>query len=471
MLRMIRNTSSSGLEMGTEAWAFVPRRTLEAQKTLRANGVGMKHPYTIDGAPVAFIQDRNRDGTISAADGDRVYLYVGMRRGGKAYYAFDVTNPESPDLMWTIDDSGDFAELGYTFSNPRVGLVRTVAGPTPAIMFAGGYDMNKDTRGTVGSNDSEGNAIYVVNAETGDLIWKVRRGGGGAGTTVFEHPDMVDSIPSTLATGDTDGDGLTDRIYVGDTGGRVWRVDMKGADTTKWRATVLASIGRHASGSADIEVDRRFFHRPDIVQSQDEKGLYDAVIIGSGNRPNPLDSGGLTRDFLYMIKDRRTVAGSGFDRNYQHGDFGDVTDNCLQAGTCSIDLVNGWRLGLEDQGEKALSTPLTINGKVFFTTYLPKAGTGATACSPSEGGGRLYAVGLQDGRAVLNYNTSDDTADNPDEATTRSDRSVELQSLGIPAEVVSIPPNKILRPDLQVDDVDVATRWRTFWYLQEDEDM
>jgi type IV pilus assembly protein PilY1 len=246
---------------------------------------------------------------------------------------------------------------------------------------------------------------------------------------------------------------------------------MQGADTTKWRATVLASIGRHASGSPDIEVDRRFFHRPDIVQSQDEKGLYDAVIIGSGNRPNPLDSGGLTRDFLYMIKDRRTVAGSGFDRNYQHGDFGDVTDNCLQAGTCSIDLVNGWRLGLEDQGEKALSTPLTINGKVFFTTYLPKAGTGATACSPSEGGGRLYAVGLQDGRAVLNYNTSDDTADNPDEATTRSDRSVELQSLGIPAEVVSIPPNKILRPDLQVDDVDVATRWRTFWYLQEDEDM
>ena len=47
----------------------------------------------------------------------------------------------------------------------------------------------------------------------------------------------------------------------------------------------------------------------------------------------------------------------------------------------------------------------------------------------------------------------------------------ELQSLGIPAEVVSIPPNKILRPDLQIDNVDVATRWRTFWYLQEDEDL
>ena len=72
---------------------------------------------------------------------------------------------------------------------------------------------------------------------------------------------------------------------------------------------------------------------------------------------------------------------------------------------------------------------------------------------------------------MLNYNTADDTTDNPDGADTLSDRSVELQSLGIPAEVVSIPPNKILRPDLQIDNVDVATRWRTFWYLQEDEDL
>jgi len=48
---------------------------------------------------------------------------------------------------------------------------------------------------------------------------------------------------------------------------------------------------------------------------------------------------------------------------------------------------------------------------------------------------------------------------------------VELQSLGIPAEVVSVPPNKILRPDLQIDNVDATTRWRTFWYLAEDEDL
>ena len=48
---------------------------------------------------------------------------------------------------------------------------------------------------------------------------------------------------------------------------------------------------------------------------------------------------------------------------------------------------------------------------------------------------------------------------------------LELTSLGIPAEVVSVPPNKILRPDLQIDNIDATTRWRTFWYLQEDADL
>jgi type IV pilus assembly protein PilY1 len=471
MLRMIRNTSAGSLELGREVWAFVPRRVLDKQKILRANGTGTRHPYTIDGAPVAYIQDRNQDGTISAADGDRVYLFIGMRRGDTSYYALDVTNPETPQLLWRIDNSGDFAELGYTFSTPRVGLVNSPTGPIPAVMFAGGYDMNKDTRGTLGTDDTMGNAIYVVNAETGALIWKARGGGAGIGTTVFEHPRMVDSIPSTLAVGDTDGDGTTDRLYVGDTGGKVWRVDMQGPDTSTWKATVLADLGRHGTASPSIATDRRFFHRPDIVQSQDANGLFDAVVIGSGNRPDPLDNGGLTDNYVYMIKDRLVIPGSGADTTLMHGDFGDVTDNCLQAGSCSIDLEKGWRLGLTEIGEKALSTPLTINGKVFFTTYLPKAGTGATACSPSEGGGRLYAVGLQNAFAVLNYNTADDTTNNPDGADTLADRSVELQSLGIPAEVVSIPPNKILRPDLQIDNVDVATRWRTFWYLQEDEDL
>jgi type IV pilus assembly protein PilY1 len=472
VMRMIRNTTTGGAESGEEVWAFMPRATMAAQKVLRTNATSVKHPYTVDGAPVAYIEDRDFDGNIES--GDRVWLFFGLRRGGKMYYALDITNPEMPRLMWTIDKSGDFSELGLTFSNPRVGMVDAGSGPVPALFFAGGYDINKDDRSDVGSDDSEGNAIYVVNAETGNLIWKARGGSGGASAKVFEHASLVDSIPSALTVADTDGDGLTDRIVVGDTGGNVWRADLEGNNTSDWNLTLLASLGRHGSGGSGKWDDRRFFHRPDLVQTKDENGNFDAVVIGSGDRADPLDNGGTAGNWMFVIKDRGTAVGAGTDTGFELADLADVTDNCLQEGAdCGLDLTTGWKLQMEALGEKILATPLTISGSVFFTSYIPPGASAETACTPSEGGGKLYAVSLQTAAAVINYDTSDDPNDPDagDAGTTKEDRDVELKSLGIPAEVVSIPPNKILRPDLQIDTVDVATRWRTYWYLHEDTDL
>ncbi|MDH3419045.1 MAG: PilC/PilY family type IV pilus protein [Gammaproteobacteria bacterium] len=470
-MRFIRNTTAAGGESGEEVWAFMPRSTMGAVRTLRANGAGTPHPYAVDGSPVAYVEDSNQNGTIEA--GERAWLFFGLRRGGKAMYALDVTDPESPQLMWSIEKSDPgFGELGYTFSNPRIARLDWGNGMKPALVFAGGYDMNKDTRGAVGTDDSEGNAIFVVDAENGNLIWKARGGSGGSTATIFEHSALVDSIPSTVALGDTDGDLLTDRVIVGDTGGNVWRADLHGNDTNFWTLSLVASLGRHAPGSVGKADDRRFFHRPDIVQTSDAIGLFDAILIGAGDRPDPLDYGGVADNHFYMIKDRNVIPGSGTDTGIGHLDFGDVTNNCLQeGGACGVDLTHGWRLDLEDTGEKSLATPVTIDGTVFFTTYIPTGGVAGGACQPSEGMGRLYAVSLQNAAAVLNYDTSTDDPDGPDEGTTRSDRSTDLNSPGIPAEVVSVPPNKILRPDLQVDEVDINTRWRTFWYIQEDSDL
>jgi type IV pilus assembly protein PilY1 len=468
-LHMLRNTTSGATESGEEIWAFMPKVAMPVQKTLRNNATGIRHPYTVDGAPVAYIEDKNQNGTIES--GESAYLYVGLRRGGKAYYAFDISNPEAPDLMWTLDKSGDFAELGYTFSDPRVGLVDTGNGPRPVLMFAGGYDTNKDSAG-IGTNDSEGNVIYVVDAKTGNLIWKARGGSGGSSGNVFEHSQLVDSIPSNLTIADTDGDSLTDRILVGDTGGNIWRADLHGTDVGDWNLSLIAAVGRHATGASGNVTDRRFFHRPDLVQAEDDDGVFDAVLIGSGNRADPLDKGGTAANYFYMIKDRNVVVGSGAATHYEHPDFGDITNTCIREGAeCTADLTVGWKLQMETNGEKILATALTINGKVFFTSFYPQGkSSSSSACAPSEGSGRLYAVALQTGRSVINYDTTDDDDDNPGYPTTKSDRSTDLNSGGIPAEVVTIPPSMILRPDLQIDNIDVKTRWRTYWHLQEDVD-
>ena len=48
-----------------------------------------------------------------------------------------------------------------------------------------------------------------------------------------------------------------------------------------------------------------------------------------------------------------------------------------------------------------LAAPVVLGGKLFFTTYLPEASSGA--CEAQEGGGRLYAVDVLSGKAVINF--------------------------------------------------------------------
>jgi type IV pilus assembly protein PilY1 len=461
-MHFIKNTESGtpGAESGEEVWAFMPQEVMGELATLEANALGTGHPYLVDGSPTAYVEGRFIDRAI---DGEAVYLYFGLRRGGKAYYAMDISDPEAPELMWKITKSGDFSELGYTFSDPVVGMMRDGAAARPIVIFGGGYDKNKDRNVFADEldedsmDDDEGNALYVVDGETGELIWKA------TGDTeqnnsdrVFVNEDMHDSIPSRVAAMDSDGDQIIDRIYVGDTGGRVWRADINGEDTGNWTMTLLADLGRHYD--ATIANDRRFFHPPDIVQHKDNSA-YDAVIMGSGNRADPLAEGGAVNNYMYMIKDRAVAVATGSDRDIEHDDLGDVTNTCLEVGSeCTANLTYGWKLGLTPGTEMSLASPLTIGGVSYFTTYLSPGSSLEEACGPDEGSGRIYAVRLENAAAVRNYDTTTDALERYD----------ELDSQGIPAEAISLPPDGILKPDLSIEKTDVTTRLRTFWLEAED---
>ena len=478
-MHSFRNTDASAADTGEEDWAFMPRSVMDKMSVLRTNSASVAHPYTVDGAPAAFILDTDADGTIGkdsngAPDAtDKAYLYFGLRRGGKAYYAMNVTDPDNPSMLWSIDQSGDFSELGMTFSAPRVGYVQYGASQTPAIFFGGGYDTNKDSGST---NDSEGNAIYVVNAETGALIWKVKYGGTtqAISSTEYQHAGMVDSIPSDVTVVDSNANGVIDRLYVGDTGGTVWRIDLPESTvdnrSTAWFATELANLGGDDIVPVVAVNDRRFFHRPDFVPSSDEFGAFDGVIIGSGDRANPRDTG--TTNWLYMLKDRNvnsgTVAGSAYNTNDYDGatnpnGLGDITNTCINSTSCfaSENLTNGWKLELEETGEKVLAPALTAFGTIFFTSFLPD-GTAAqqgSICEPTEGAGRVYAISILDGSPINNY----DTTDGNDAGLTKTDRFNPLTSGGIPAEVVPVG-NFILPPDLDPESTGGRLFWKTFWY-------
>ena len=57
---------------------------------------------------------------------------------------------------------------------------------------------------------------------------------------------MKYSIPSDVAALDRDRDGYVDRIYVGDTGGNIWRVDVGDASLANWTVNKLATVGYDA---------------------------------------------------------------------------------------------------------------------------------------------------------------------------------------------------------------------------------
>jgi len=240
---------------------------------------------------------------------------------------------------------------------------------------------------------------------------------------------------------------------------------------SSWTVNKLANTGRHFVNDKDN--DRRFFNRPDVVQSFDDSGVFDAVLIGSGDRENPNAED--TTNFFYMIKDRAIKSGVLTDFvTYQPNNgtsadaLADLTDNCLQvsSNTCdTTNLTNGWFIQLDDAdgGEKNLSPALTFSGQIFFSTFVPGAGT---TCGLSEGSGRLFVVNLDDATAVFNFNTSNDSGTVV--PTDTYDRSNPNVSPGISSGSVFLGGNNVLTlgQNPSVLNPTGVSEWSTYWYDQ-----
>ncbi len=437
-IRMVVGTNAGFLHMfrndtGAESWAFFPKELAAVLDSRRDNVAGARNVYAIDSPPVSYSVDLNNDGTIDSAAGDKLYVFFGLRRGGKAYYALDVSNPDAPAFLWKIDKtSTGMGELGQSWSVPVVSYIpgyATSGVPKPVLIFGGGYDVLKDDTATVAGSDTEGRGIFIVDALTGALVWSVTPAVNSTtnlqstGTSGLRY-----SIPASLTVLDSDGDELTDRIYAADTGGNVWRVDLPGnarptSSQNTWRITRMAAL--NTSSTDSHAGDRRFFNAVDVVRTRDSSGTYDALLIGSGDRENPNATN--NRDRLYMMRDRQispyttaapsTSACTGGSTDFRctlpiaNTDLYDATDNLLQVGNttqktaaqASLASAKGWYVRLnESNGEKALARSLSISGKSFFTSFAPDT-SGVVLCEPAAGTGKLYELRLIDATAVEDF--------------------------------------------------------------------
>lgn len=460
VFHIVENTDTRGRHTGRELFGFYPRESLASMHRHRQEEPATQaRRYGVDGAPVLLKHDRNRDGTLAHTDGDSAWVYFGLRRGGAAYFALDVSDPNAvPRLMWTIRPTlgGAFDALGLTFSTPVVGRVRFGDMPRDVVIFAGGYHggWNEDYSARIGKdlgadNDTVGNAVYIVDARTGNLVWKAVLGETGeSSNTHYEHAGLVDSIPSAVSALLTP-EGVIHRLYVGDTGGALWRIDLPpsaGDDAdhrrNHWFITKLADLGADAvePGGAAAD-DRRFFHAPEVVESFDGTGDFDGVLIHSGDREHPNET--QVENALFFIRDRHVQSGSEIVRTEDQtrdpagrvqyaaledrtrcspGEESPITDEggdaCQHNGAAS-----GWKVRYRLPGEKGLSSVRVDGGRVFASTFVPGD---IASCPATAGWGRLHVLRLEDASAAAN-----------------GQRSYELGE-GIPAAVESIGETLLL---------------------------
>jgi len=437
---------------GTEKFAFIPKELLPNLKTLYANSASSPKQYGLDGNVAAYVKDVDRDGEIES--GDRVIVYVGMRRGGQNYYALDVTNPDAPQYLWTIyggqnntvnSGRGDFTELGQTWSTPQVKKIRLNGADVPVLIFAGGYDVDQDNT-TTRVIDDVGRGIFIVNAITGNLLWRM----GPDAPANLTDTNMKYSIPSDIAAADAAGDGYVDHLYVGDIGGQMWRVDINNdLGETESNINTIISGGRIADLADDSAAsNRRFFYAPDVAILKDVNDVsYISVLITSGNRAHPLQK--TVQDRAFMIRDlpilKRPTTYTTVTVNDSVEELYDTTSNTIGQGSTAervtalqdLQSSNGWFFDFDlSLGEKGLTKPLIFLGEAFFATYVPQL-PDPDQCVLPGGSGFLYHIALGNAKPVKNYDTVVDDPDN----LTAPDRKVKLARSGIPADPTLILPS------------------------------
>lgn len=383
-----------------------------------------------------------------------IYAYGGLRMGGDGLYALNlgINNTTAPTLAFVhTPSSAGFARLGQIWSRPIKAKILNNGTPTDVLIFGGGYDMcyenenfqvgvagetyaiANDQRGvacttkTGAGSTAIGNALYMVNATSGELIWSTSNTADAtapttATNTVNEH--IRHSIVGGINTIDRNGDGYIDAIYFADLGGQIFRADADSyEDSVPNRVTRLL-----APANAGTKYVRRFYERPVLSVYQDNSfnGGRRFVLVNAitGDRSNPtskMRGSEAHADRVYGLIDTdigaRQTEFYGDDNTPATLNVKDVTDDKLVSligitgegetlaetkGTKirEVQSKNGWYYPLtyfdgytNVKYSKGVGKSEVIGSLLFSSIYNPDKSYGtANSCSASVMGGSEYQM-------------------------------------------------------------------------------
>jgi type IV pilus assembly protein PilY1 len=366
---------------GVELWGFIPPDQLDDLKDLTANSA--QHDFLVDGSPIAA------DVKIGATPQWKTIVLFGQRRGGKNYYALDVTDTTNPLYLWSFTDS----KMGESWSEPVIGRIKVSDGTTKYVAFiGGGYDTP--------SNNNSGKAFYVIDLTDGSKLWEYYK----PASATDDRQYMNFSLAASPRAVDLNNDGYVDRVFIGDVGGQLWKFDVStpatisGGVITNWNAAqtgkrfFVAAPSQSNPPPAGEYYPAQGIYTPPAVARDAARNLW--IYFGTGDRNHPNNT---SSNRFYGIKDTTEIGGAAVMTQGSYFQESSLTNITSGSGT----VTQGYYIAL-GANEKVLSSADAFASVVFFTTFTP---TTATVCGGGGGDAKLYAVNLTTGDAALDLTT------------------------------------------------------------------
>ncbi len=389
-------STTGGRNPGREMFAYVPDMLFQGPTgTPGVNGLASRgdpdfaHKALVDGSPVAFdvdfsrTQNSSRSGLVGGSNDWRTILVGGMGKGGRGYYAIDVTDPASMSsetavaskVLWEISAAHpDFAELGFTYGEPTAVKTRKWGW---VLIFASGYN-NSDGKGW----------FFIVNPRTGALLEKISTGAGSTSAQAGMAHVQSYIVDRT--------DGTADAVYAGDLLGNLWRWDLR-ATSGNYPAPVKIAELTNASGQSQPVTSR-----PLVVVHPPTNRRY--VTVGTGRLLDNSDIASSVAQSFYAVIDGTAntfattgPAGAAFpvtrSQLVEHTDLRSpvVVDTATKGGWwVNLGVAaagNGWRV---------ITEPSAFYGVVTFVAMLPNT----SPCNPS-GVSRVFSVDIGTGQSQL----------------------------------------------------------------------
>ncbi|MGB8337670.1 MAG: PilC/PilY family type IV pilus protein [Burkholderiales bacterium] len=388
---------------GQELWAYIPTFVYNGPNgTPTVDGLAAlanptyTHHFYVDAKAHVKDVDFSRTGgdpkLVPLTTHDwHTMLVGGLGKGGRGYYALDITNPTSDatDGQQTLADSKilwEFTDpdMGFTYGEPLVTKTRKWGW---VVVVSSGYN------NISGPNPGQG-FLYILNAKTGALLQKI---GTGVGTAT--NPSGLTHFTSWTAD---EGTWLAEQMYAGDLLGNLWRFDVSQLASVSTPFSAPLKFATLTDGATPQPITTT------PVTGLGVNNVDRYVFVGTGKLLGVSDSPNAQTQTIYGFHDggKNVPYTSGtlpasvtFPMNRSH--LAKVTDTLI--GTTTAGMI-GWYFDLghdtadpTSPAERVIIHPASTNGTVTFGTATPTSGS---ACNANIKGD-AYALKFENGKTRL----------------------------------------------------------------------